>query len=363
MRSKILLRKSLMLLTSNIKLNSPKQIRNMSSLFNLPKQMTYVHVATPGGPDQLVLGQRTLPELGPDEVLIKVASAGLNRADCNQREGKYPVPLGATSTLGLEASGTVVYKGDLVKSLSIGQEVCALLIGGGYAEYVAVPAVQCLPIPIGVALADAAALPEACATVWYNIAMRSRLAPSESILIQGGTSGIGVTAIQIFSALGHPVYATAGSDEKAQFCEALGARAGINYRRESFEHRVLELTQGRGVDVILDMVGGDYLSRQLTCLASDGRIAGIAAMSGATVTINLMDIYRRRLTLTGSALRPLPIQQKGEICQQVLQHVWPLLENKRFKPIIHQRFAFRQAAEAHRLMESNQHIGKILLYP
>jgi NADPH2:quinone reductase len=295
--------------------------------------------------------------------LIRVVAAGVNRADCVQRSGKYPVPPGAPDIIGLEVSGEVVALGEGVERWKTGDAVCALLIGGGYAEYACAPAAQCLPLPSGLDPTEAAALPETCCTVWGNIHLRAGLRPGETLLVQGGSSGIGVTAIQIFAARGHPVYATAGSAEKVLACEQLGARRGIDYRNEDFVAVVKAATDGRGVDVILDMVGGDYIGRQLKALADDGRLVGIAATGGAQANVDLMEIYRRRLTLTGSALRSLAPRRKGEIVASVEENVWPLLANGSVKPVIYRKFPLAEAGQAHVLMESSAHIGKLLLVP
>ncbi|MBS0309267.1 MAG: NAD(P)H-quinone oxidoreductase [Proteobacteria bacterium] len=321
--------------------------------------MRAIEITQPGPSDVLQLCERPVPELKPGEVLIKVHAAGINRPDVLQRTGHYPVPAGASDLPGLEVAGEVVAgEGTAFK---LGDMVCALVQGGGYAEYCAAPAGQCLPIPAGLTAIQAAALPETFFTVWSNVFDRARFADGETLLVQGGTSGIGVTAIQLAAAFGHRVFATAGTDEKCRACEALGAERGINYRNEDFVEVVKTATAGKGVDVILDMVGGDYIPRELATLADDGRIAMIAFLGGSRANVDLGQILRRRLTLTGSALRPRSVEFKAEIAGKLRERVWPLLENGRIKPIIHQVFPLEQADQAHAMMESSAHIGKIVL--
>src|SRR5450830_274251 len=323
--------------------------------------MKAIEITEFGGPEVLQLCERPLPLLKSGEVLIKVHAAGVNRPDVFQRQGNYPVPPGASDLPGLEVAGEIV-DGDLGTSgFKKGDLVCALVQGGGYAEYCAAPLALCLPVPAGLSALQAAALPETFFTVWSNVFERARLAPGETLLVQGGTSGIGVAAIQIAVALGHRVFATAGSDDKCRACEALGAERGINYRSEDFEGVVKELTAGRGVDVILDMVGGDYLPREISCLADDGRIVIIALLGGVKATLNLGQILRRRLTITGSTLRPRPVTFKAAIAAQLLERVWPLLTAGKIKPVIYQTFPLAQAAQAHAMMEEGRHIGKIML--
>jgi NADPH2:quinone reductase len=301
-----------------------------------------------------------MPVLKPGEVLIKVHAAGVNRPDVLQRGGHYPVPPGASDLPGLEIAGEIV-DGDVAGSgFNIGDMVCALVQGGGYAEYCAAPIQQCLPIPKGLSAVEAASLPETFFTVWSNVFDRAGLTGSETLLVQGGASGIGVTAIQIAKALGHRVFATAGSDEKCRACEALGAERGINYRTEDFVEVVKAATGGKGVDVILDMVAGDYVPREINCLADDGRLVIIALLGGAKATIDLGQILRRRLTVTGSTLRPRPVAFKAAIVAKLRERVWPLLESGKIKPVIHQVFPLEKAAEAHTLMESSAHTGKIV---
>jgi len=332
--------------------------------------MQAIEIREYGAPEVLQLTQRPDPEVRAGEILIRVSAAGVNRPDVFQRTGNYPVPPGASDLPGLEVAG-VVAGGDLAHadnrfSLKLGDRVCALVQGGGYAELCAAPAAQCLPVPAGLSDVEAAALPETFFTVWSNVfdrgyLGRGPLGKDETLLIQGGSSGIGTTAIQIAKALGHKVFVTAGSIEKCRACEALGADRAINYKTEDFVAEVKALTGGRGADVILDMVAGPYLARELACVADDGRIVIIALLGGAKAEIPLADILRRRITVTGSTLRPRPVAFKGEIAQALHQHVWPLLAAGKIKPVIHQTFPAAQAADAHRLMESSEHIGKIVL--
>jgi NADPH2:quinone reductase len=323
--------------------------------------MRAIEITQPGKPEVLQLCERPRPVLKEGEVLIKVHAAGINRPDVLQRLGHYPVPAGASDLPGLEVAGEIV-EGDVAGSgLGIGDMVCALVQGGGYAEYCAAPLAQCLPIPRGLGPVEAASLPETFFTVWSNVFDRAALAGGESLLVQGGSSGIGVTAIQLASALGHRVFATAGSDEKCRACEALGAERGINYRNEDFVAVVKELTAGKGVNVILDMVAGDYVAREIECLADDGRIALIALLGGARASVDLGQVLRRRLTISGSTLRPRPVAFKAAIARQLRERVWPLLEQGAIKPVIHKVFPIEQAAQAHALMESSTHVGKIVL--
>lgn len=294
-------------------------------------------------------------------MLIRVRAAGVNRPDLLQRLGQYRAPPGASDLPGLEVAGEIVDGDAQAGGFSVGDRVCALTAGGGYAEYVCAPATHCLPIPDGWSDIEGASLPETCFTVWSNVFERGRLAPGESLLVQGGSSGIGVTAIQIAHALGHRVFATAGTDDKCRACEALGAERAINYRSADFVAEVRALTGGRGVDVILDMVGGDYVSREIACLADDGRLVLIGLLGGAQTQIPLAQILLRRLTLTGSTLRPRSIEYKAGLAHALRTRVWPLIESGRIRPVIHASFALEQAADAHRLMESSAHIGKIVL--
>ncbi len=312
--------------------------------------------------------ERPLPQWGPGEVLIRVAASGVNRPDVMQRMGKYPPPPGASDIPGLEVSGTLLdgdFSGGNPFRLKPGDPVCALLTGGGYAEFAAAPLVQCLPAPQSVSLESAAAFPENFFTVWSNVFDRGQLGrgeggAGESLLVQGGSSGIGVAAIQMAHALGHPVFATAGSDEKCRACEALGAQA-INYRTGDFVERVKSLTNGRGVDVILDMVAGDYVPRELDALAEGGRLVLIASLGGNSATLDLGKIMRRRLTVTGSTLRVRPPAFKAAIARQLYEVVWPLIAAGKVRPVVHEVFPAAEAATAHAVMEGGSHIGKLLL--
>ena len=323
--------------------------------------MRAIEIKQAGAPDVLQLCERPVPELKAGEVLIKVHAAGVNRPDVLQRLGHYPVPPGASDLPGLEVAGEIV-DGDLSKSpFKKGDMVCALVQGGGYAEYCAAPLQQCLPIPAGLSPLEAASLPETFFTVWSNVFDRSGLSGADTLLVQGGSSGIGVTAIQMATAMGHRVFATAGSDEKCRACEELGAERGINYRTEDFVTVVKELTAGKGVDVILDMVAGEYVAREIDCLADDGRIALIALLGGSKATVDLGQVLRRRLSISGSTLRPRPVAFKAAIAWRLQEKVWPLIELGKIKPVIFHTFPLEQAAQAHTLMESSQHVGKIML--
>ncbi|MFN7570528.1 MAG: NAD(P)H-quinone oxidoreductase [Betaproteobacteria bacterium] len=323
--------------------------------------MRAIEISHPGGPDVLHLAERPQPVPGSGEVLIRVAAAGVNRPDVLQRKGAYAPPPGASDIPGLEVAGTIV-GGEIDGSgFAIGDEVCALVSGGGYAEFCAAPVGQVLPVPKGLSFIEAAGLPETYFTVWSNVFDRARLAPGETLLVQGGASGIGVSAVQLAAALGHVVYATAGSDAKCRAVEALGARRAINYRSEDFVAVVKQETGGRGVDVILDMVAGDYIARELECLADDGRLAIIATLRGATAQIDAGAVLRRRLTITGSTLRPRSVEFKAAIARRLHAVVWPLIGAGRIKPVVHATFPLTQAAAAHALMESGEHVGKIVL--
>ena len=321
--------------------------------------MRAVEITKPGGPEVLQPAERPVPVPRENEILIKVAGAGVNRPDVLQRTGNYPVPPGASDLPGLEVAGEVV--GGSTRHFKLGDKVCALVSGGGYAEYCVAPEAQALPIPKGLTPAQAASLPETFFTVWSNVYDRARLAPGESLLVQGGTSGIGVTAIQIAAAIGNRVFATAGSDEKCAACVRLGATEAFNYKTQDFEKEILRVTGAKGVNVILDMVGGDYVPRELKCLADDGRLVFIAYLRGPKTEMNIDAVMRRRLTITGSTLRPRPVAFKGAIARSLREKIWPLIESGRIKPEIYKTFALEQASEAHRLMESSQHIGKIVL--
>ncbi|WP_426174872.1 NAD(P)H-quinone oxidoreductase [Massilia sp. TWR1-2-2] len=323
--------------------------------------MRAIEITQPGPPDVLQLCERPIPAVTPGHVLIRVHAAGINRPDVLQRTGNYPVPPGASDIPGLEVAGEIV-DGDLAGSgFALGDMVCALVQGGGYAEYCSAALSLCLPLPKGMSALQAASLPETFFTVWSNVFDRGALADGETLLVQGGSSGIGVTAIQLAKALGHTVFATAGSDEKCRACEALGADRAINYRTEDFVDVVKAATGGKGVDVILDMVGGDYVPNEIGCLADDGRLVIIALLGGANATIPLGQILRRRLTVTGSTLRPRPVSFKAQIAARLRERVWPLLEAGAIKPVIYKTFPLADAALAHALMESSEHVGKIVL--
>ena len=323
--------------------------------------MKCIEISRPGGPEVLVPAERAAPSPKPNEILVKVAAAGVNRPDVAQRAGKYPPPPDASDLPGLEIAGEVAACGSEAKRWKVGDRVCALARGGGYAEFCVVPEVQALPVPKGLSMAEAASLPETCFTVWSNVYDRGRLAPGESLLVQGGSSGIGVTAIQMAKAMGNRVFATAGSDEKCAACVKLGADKAINYRTQDFAAEVKAATGGKGVDVVLDMVGGDYVQREISCLAEDGRLVFIAVLGGWKAELILTDIMRKRLTVTGSTLRPRPVAFKGEIARRLKEKVWPLIEAGKIRPVVYRTFPLAQAADAHRLMESSQHIGKIVL--
>lgn len=323
--------------------------------------MKIVDVAAPGGPDQLVIVERPKPEAGADEVLIQVVAAGLNRADILQRRGAYPAPKGAPSNPGLEVSGTVVAVGTNVTEFKVGDAVCALLQGGGYSQFCSVHVGQVLPVPKGVDLIGAAALPETFFTVWSNVFEFGRLRAGETLLVHGGSSGIGVTAIQLASALGHTVFATAGSSQKCRFCESLGARRAIDYKTQDFVAEVLAATEQRGVDVILDIVGGKYLAGNLQALAVEGRLVMIASQGGTKGEVDVLRVMQRRLTITGSTLRAREVEFKQRIKAQLLKNVWPLIEQGKVKPIVDSVFDASDVAKAHQRMESSEHMGKILL--
>lgn len=322
--------------------------------------MKFIAVKNPGGVDQLDLQSAQIPQPSADEVLIRVYAAGINRPDILQRRGVYPPPADASPILGLEVAGEIISCGANVKRWQQGDKVCALVNGGGYAEYAVAPAAQCLPIPQDFSYVQAAALPETFFTVWHNLFQRAQLKTGESLLIHGGSSGIGTTAIQLACAFGNQVFATVGSTEKCTVIHALGATA-IHYREQDFVSVIKEQTQGQGVNVILDMVGGDYIQRNFSAAAKDGRIVNIAFLQGSNVQIDLMPLMLKRLTLTGSTLRAQSAQVKAGIASELEKNVWPLLNNKTIEPVIDSVFPFAQVAVAHARMESNQHIGKIIL--
>ena len=323
--------------------------------------MIAIEIGSPGGPEVLLPVERPRPTAASGEVLIRVAAAGVNRPDVLQRQGRYPPPPGVTDIPGLEIAGVVEALGSDVTTWQVGDKVCALVSGGGYAEYCVAPAPQCLPLPRGMDFAHAAGIPETTFTVWTNVFDRGRLSRGESILIHGGSSGIGTTAIQVAHALGARVFATAGSAEKCAACESIGADRAFNYRETDFVTAVKDATEGRGVDVVLDMVGGDYLQRNIEVLGMDGRLVMIGRQGGVKSEIDVMPVLRRRLTLTGSTLRTRSVAEKGALAHEVHQHVWPLFESGAVRVIVHRTFPFRDAAAAHRLMESSAHIGKIVL--
>jgi len=327
----------------------------------IPREMAAIDPAGPGGPEMLQPRARPVPVPGPGEVLIRVAAAGVNRPDILQRRGLYPPPPGAPTVLGLEVAGTVAALGDDVPTLALEQPVCALLAGGGYAEYAVAPAGQCLPVPAALTLVEAAGMPETLFTVWINLFERAWAREGETVLVHGGTSGIGTMAIALGALFGLRVIVTCGSDAKCARAVELGAERAINYRTGDFVVEVKEATGGRGVDIVLDMVGGDYLPRNLQCLAEDGRHSSIAVQGGARAELNLFDVMRRRLTLTGSTLRPRSAEFKSLVAQELARNVWPHVEQGRLKPVIDTTFPLAEAAAAHRRMEAGEHVGKIVL--
>jgi NADPH2:quinone reductase len=327
----------------------------------IPAEMKHVGMTGPGGPEVLRVVTGPVSHPGKGEVLVKVAAAGINRPEVLQRQGAYPPPPGVTPILGLELAGEVVALGEGVKTLKIGDKVCALVSGGAYAEYCPAPEAQCLPIPKKLTLTEAASVPETFFTVWTNVFERGGLKAGESFLVHGGSSGIGTTAIQLAKAFGARVFTTAGGAEKCAACRKLGAEVAIDYRTEDYVEVVSKATEGRGVDVILDMVGGDYVLRNLKVLALEGRLVQIAFLKGSTAEINLLPLMMKRQTLTGSTLRPRSVAEKGVVAEALRQKVWPLLDAGKVAPIIHATFPLAKAADAHRLMESSAHIGKIVL--
>ena len=329
---------------------------------NLPETMTAIEISAFCPPEGLTPANRPMPQPAEGEVLIKVAAAGVNRPDVMQRQGGYPPPPGASDIPGLEIAGTVVALGPGAQGVAVGDAVCALVAGGGYAEYCPAPAALCLPVPDGFSMAEAAALPETFYTVWTNVFQQGRLAAGESILIHGGSSGIGTTAIQLARAFGATAYATAGTDEKCRRCEALGAERAINYREADFVEAIQEATEGRGVDVVLDMVGGEYVMRNLKALAVEGRLLQIAVQKGPKVPdFNILTVMMKRLSVTGSTLRPRTVAQKAVIADDLRAKVWPLLNAGSVRPVMDQSFPLSEAAAAHARMESSVHVGKIML--
>ena len=328
---------------------------------SLPKDMTAIKISEPGGPEVLVPTVIPIPKPKKGEVLVKTAAAGVNRPDIMQRKGNYPPPRGASEIPGLEVSGTIVKISDDVRFWKIGDKVCALVAGGGYAEYCTAPALQCLPIPKSLSMEEAAALPETLFTVWDNVFTRGKLQPKETILIHGGSSGIGTTAIQLASSVGANVITTAGSDEKCKACEKLGALAAINYRKTDFLEAVKKITNQKGVDIILDIVGGNYVARNLRALSKGGRLIQIAVQGGNKAEIPVHLIMTKQITFTGSTLRPRSVEEKALIKEQLHDKAWPLIESGEVKPLIYERFPLKQASNAHALMDSGVHIGKIVL--
>ncbi len=329
---------------------------------SLPQQMRYVEAISPGAADVLRVVSGALPQIKPHEVLIRVLAAGVNRPDIGQRKGLYPPPSDASPIIGLEVAGEIVELGAEVRGLSLGDKVCALTNGGGYAEYCAAPALQCLPWPQGFDTIRAAALPENYFTVWANIFQMARLGKGESLLVHGGSSGIGITAIQLAHEFAGVVYATAGSAEKCRACEKFGATTAINYREQDFAERIEILTASRGVDVILDIIGAPYFARNLRCLAKDGRLAEVATMQGAKVELDITELMRRRASVMGSMMRPRSGAEKGVIANELRERVWPLLAAGRCGPVIDSVFELEDIIAAHELMERSTHIGKIMLH-
>jgi NADPH:quinone reductase len=327
----------------------------------IPEQMTVIEIAAPGGPEQLKPARRPTPKPGDGEVLLRVGAAGVNRPDVMQRQGKYPPPPGASDIPGLEVAGEVVALGAKAAGVALGDQVTALLPGGGYAEYALAAAPLCLPVPKALSLTEAAAVPETFFTVWTNLFDRGGCKAGDAVLIHGGSSGIGTTAIQLAAARGARVFTTAGSAEKVRACEQLGAARGIDYKNEDFAEVVRRETDGRGVDVILDMVAASYFARNIECLALEGRLVVISLLGGARAEVNLGTIMSKRLTITGSTLRIRTVAQKAQVAEQVRRNVWPLIEEKRVRPVVHATFPLAEASEAHRMIEDSQHIGKIVL--
>jgi NADPH:quinone reductase len=323
--------------------------------------MKVVHIAAPGGPEQLQLSTRPTPKPGDGEVLVRVEAAGVNRPDVMQRQGRYPPPPGASDLPGMEIAGEIVSLGSNVSGLAVGDKICSLLPGGGYAAYALAAAPLCMPIPNGMSMVEAAAIPETFMTVWTNLFERGRCKAGDTVLVHGGTSGIGTTAIQLASVLGAKVYATAGSDDKARACEKLGAVRGIDYRKEDFVEVIRAATQGYGIDVTLDMVAGSYVPRNIDIAAVEGRIVTISTLGGTKAELNMVPVMMKRLTLTGSTLRARTVAQKAAVADAMRQNVWPLIAAGKVKPVIFKTFPLAEASEAHRLMETSNHIGKIVL--
>ena len=333
----------------------------LAAHMTFPRDMTVVEIAAPGGPEQLKTSVRPIPQPGENEVLVRVHAAGVNRPDVMQRQGRYPPPPGASDLPGMEIAGEIVALGANVSGLSVGDKITSLLPGGGYAAYAIAAAPLCMPIPAGLSMVEAAAIPETYLTVWTNLFERGRCKAGDVVLIHGGTSGIGTTAIQLAAAWGARVFATAGSQEKARACEKLGAERGIDYRTEDFVEVIRAQTKGYGIDITLDMVAGTYVQRNLEIAAVEGRIVTISLLGGSRADINMGMILTKRLTLTGSTLRSRTIAQKAAVADAVRQNVWPLLAARRVRPVIYATFPLAEASEAHRLMETSKHIGKIVL--
>ena len=327
----------------------------------IPATMRAIDPETPGGPDVLVIVERPVPVPGEGEVLIKVAAAGVNRPELLQRQGAYPPPPGAPSILGLEVAGTIVATGEGVERDLVGQPVCALIAGGGYADYAVAPYGQCLPVPEALTMVEAAAIPETLFTVWTNLFERGYAAEGDTVLVHGGTSGIGAMAIGLCKVFGVTIIVTAGSDDKCAAAKAIGAAHAINYKTQDFVAEVKAITGGKGVQVVLDMVGGDYVARNLQCLAEDGRHVSIAVQGGAMATIPVFEVMRRRLTLTGSTLRPRSVAFKTAVADEIAQTVWPHVEAGELKPVIDRTYSLADAPQAHRRMEAGDHVGKIVL--
>src|ERR1700692_2087376 len=328
---------------------------------SVPLEMTVIEIAAPGGPEQLKPNKRPGPQPGEQEGLVRVPAAGVNRPNVLQRLGRYPPPAGASDLPGLEVAGEIAALGAKVSGLSVSDKVTALLAGGGYAEYAIAAAPLCLPVPSGISMVEAAAIPETFFTVWTNLFDRGRCKAGDTVLIHGGTSGIGTTAIQLAAAWGARAFATAGSDDKARACERLGAARGINYRTEDFVEVIRAATGGAGVDVTLDMVAGSYVARNLEIAALEGRVVMISLLGGSRAEVNIALILTKRLTLTGSTLRSRTVAQKAQVAEAVRKNIWPLLAAGRVRPVIHATFPLAEAGEAHRLMETSNHIGKIVL--
>jgi len=328
---------------------------------SLPVEMKVIHIAAPGGPEQLQLSTRPVPKPGDGEVLVRVEAAGVNRPDVMQRQGRYPPPPGASDLPGMEIAGEIVALGPNVKGVAVGDKITSLLPGGGYAEYALAAAPLCMPIPTGLSMVEAAAIPETFMTVWTNLFERGRCKAGDTVLIHGGTSGIGTTAIQLATALGAKVYATAGSQDKARACEKLGAVRGIDYRTEDFVEVIKADTKGYGIDVTLDMVAGSYVARNIEIAAVEGRIVTISTLGGTKAEINMVPLMMKRATLTGSTLRGRTVAQKAAVADAMREAVWPLIAAGKVKPVIFKTFALAEASEAHRLMETSNHIGKIVL--